>query len=248
MTRKVITDIELRSHWQQSRETELEIEPGTVLTPAAKDFIRENGIVVTERKQSAVMSRVPVPVENGHAVFVDAATGERRDSKGELMTHLNANVLVPKNDLRIAFRGQLDKLEAELLLLECSAAEQRMDKLRAEFGELLEFTRTILGCEVKNCPLPAVRLLGMNSAEIRETSHSVKEKIGIDHPIPDYTMGSFILRLNLLRTMVRETELSCVNAFMVNGACTREDLVEGLNRLSSCVYIIMLKKLAGKYD
>ena len=246
MSRTVVTDIELRSHWQQTHDKELVIEPGTILTPAAKDFVRENGIAVTERKWSK-MSMTPVPRENGHAVFEEASTGNKVDKKGELMTHLYANVIVPKTDPRIAFRGLIDKLEAEILLLECTAEQNGLTRIASDLGEMLSFTREILGAEVKNTPLPSILLLGMDSKEVRETSHSVKEKIGIDHPVPNSSMGTFVLRLNLLRTMVREAELACVRAFTVNGCCSREDLVEGLNRLSSCVYIIMCRKLAGYY-
>lgn len=247
MNRKVVTDIELRSHWQHSRENELVIDEGTVLTPAARDFIRENGITVTERSHAGVMPVQPLPVENGRPVYIDAATGEKRSSKGELMTHLNGNVLVPKTDPRIAFRGKMDTLEAQILCLQCTAGEKGMKQMCSELGELLQFARSILAAEVRNESLGPVTLLGMSSAEIRETSHCVKDRIGIDHPVPDHRMGSFALRLNLLRTAVRETELSCVNAFTYGGACTREDLVEALNRLSSCVYILLCRYIAGYY-
>ena len=247
MNRKVVTDIELRSHWQRSRETELVIEEGTVLTPAARDFIRENGITVTEKRHTDTMPVQPLPLENGRPVYVDAATGEKRREKGELLTHLYGNVLVPKTDPRIAFRGRMDTLEAQILCLQCTAGEKGLQQLCSDLGELLRFSRQILAAEVRNEPLCSLSLLGMNSAEIRETSHRVKEKIGIDHPTPDYRMGSLALRLNLLRTAVRETELSCVNAFSGSGVCTREDLVEGLNRLSSCVYILLCRYIAGYY-
>lgn len=247
MNRKVVTDIELRSHWQHSRETVLVLDEGTVLTPAARDFIRENGITVTDRKQAGVMPVEALPLEHGRPVYVDAATGEKRAEKGEMMTHLNGNVLVPKTDPRIAFRGKLDTLEAQILCLQCTASEKGMTRLCSELGELLSFTRSILAAEVKSETLASVRLLNMSSAEIRETSHRVKEKIGIGHPVPDYTMGSFALRLNLLRTQVRETELACANAFTLGGTCTRVDLVEGLNRLSSCVYILFCRYIAGYY-
>lgn len=247
MNRKVVTDIELRSHWQRSRETELIIEEGTVLTPAAKDFIRENGITVIEKRQASVMPVQPLPLENGRPVYVDAATGEKRAEKGEMLTHLYGNVLVPKTDLRIAFRGKMDTLEAQILCLQCTADEKGMQRICSDLGELLQFARNILAAEVRAEPLEKVMLLGMNSEQIRETSHRVKEKIGIEHPVPDYRMGSFALRLNLLRTAVRETELFCVNAFTCGGVCTREDLVEGLNRLSSCVYILLCRYIAGYY-
>ena len=61
-------------------------------------------------------------------------------------------------------------------------------------------------------------------------------------------MGAVCVALNSLRTFVRETELAAVTAFMRDNEMTRPDIVEALNRLSSCVYIIFCKKVAGQYD
>ena len=54
-------------------------------------------------------------------------------------------------------------------------------------------------------------------------------------------MGRVCAELNYLRTFIRETELSAVEAFTVDGEMKRSDIVEALNRLSSCVYIIFCK-------
>lgn len=253
MGAKVITDTELRAHWLRSKETEIVLSPGTVLTPAAKDFIKEHGLKTVTAGETPsggfrTMTRTAVPMENGHPVYRVAGTDERRTEKGELLTQLNGNVLVPKTDKRIAFRGKMDTLQAEMLLLQLSAAEKNMPLLAGEIGELLAFTRTLLAAEVKEEPVPAIRLIGLDSSGIRYASHHPKECFGIDHPIPDCSMGSLALRLNLLRTVVREAELCCAAAFGADENCPRKDLIEGLNRLSSCVYILFVKLLAGKYE
>ncbi len=53
--------------------------------------------------------------------------------------------------------------------------------------------------------------------------------------------------LNRLRTAVRETELAAVEAFLEDGRCTRSDLVEELNRMSSALHIMMCRWIAGQY-
>ena len=92
-----------------------------------------------------------------------------------------------------------------------------------------------------------MNLLGMDSAQIRRVSHNVKEHIGINHPIPTYKMGKLCAGLNELRTQVRETELYAVNAFESESPDARNDIIEGLNRLSSCVYILFCRLAAGYY-
>ena len=118
-----------------------------------------------------------------------------------------------------------------------------------ELEELLGYVRRILGAEVKEVPLEEIRLLGLDSAGLRYTSHHVKEEIGIDHPVPNCGMGRICVLLNRLRTQVRACELSAVTAFMrEDGTCGRKDIVEALNRLSSCVYILFCRKAAGYYE
>ncbi|MDO4492433.1 MAG: hypothetical protein Q4C53_00950 [Clostridia bacterium] len=248
MAPKVLTDIELRARGNGLKDEPLVLEPGTILTPAAKDYIKEHGIRVTEQPAAVhapfrEMPRTAVPTENGKPVYRVAATGETRNEKGEFLTQLNGNTLVPKTDPRIAFRGKLDTLMAEFLLLQLTATERALPGLANDLGELLDFTRAMLAAEVNEQPLPPVRLLGMDSEGIRAASHKPERYFGIPHPVPDVSMGSVALRLNLLRTMVRETELVCAGAYPA-----RTDLIEGLNRLSSCVYILFLKLLSGRYD
>ena len=91
-------------------------------------------------------------------------------------------------------------------------------------------------------------LLGLDSEAIRRTSHHVKEQIGIPHPVPNYRMGRLCVALNRLRTQVREVELCAAQAFFRDDHIERTDIIEGLNRLSSCIYIIFCRTLAGHYD
>ena len=84
-------------------------------------------------------------------------------------------------------------------------------------------------------------------SETMHTSHHVKEIFGIDHPVPHIGMGRLCIELNLLRTQVREVELVAAQTFAAPDAAPRPDLIEALNRLSSCVYIIFCRKLSGYY-
>ncbi len=246
--KKVLTDAELRARWRAG-ETEYRIEPGTIVTPAARDFLREHGMTLRETDAAyARMTVAPIPVRGGKVYFQDAATGAEISAKGEGMTHLRGNLLVPKTDVRIALRGKLDSLSAQFLCAQLDASETGNEQLCADLGELLSYARTILGCEVKDEPLPELRLLGLDSAGVRHASHNVRETFGIDHPVPDYRMGRICLTLNRLRTEVREVELAAARAFLhADGTGERMDIIEGLNRLSSCVYILFCREVARGY-
>lgn len=248
MKQKLLTDIELRSRWSRDRAASFCVEEGTILTPAARDFIREQGIELRFTPVSEVMARAPIPFRDGKPVYQDAATGREMTEKPEDMTHLRGNLLVPKTHPRIEFRGRLDSLMAQILGVQLVADECRQPGLSADLEELLQYTRAILAAEVKDEPLPALDLLGMNSGQIRWQSHNVKQTLGIDHPVPNHNMGRVCVSLNRLRTQVREVELAAARTFETQTGCARPDIIEGLNRMSSCVYIIFCRKLSGYYD
>lgn len=44
---EILTDIALRAHWFRSHEKAYHVSKDTMLTPAARDFIREHGITLT---------------------------------------------------------------------------------------------------------------------------------------------------------------------------------------------------------
>lgn len=250
MKKKLLTDVELRARWSQERLDTYCVDADVILTPAAADFIREQGITLcrNEQRTSETMTRTAIPMENGKPVYKDLATGQETVCKGEGMTHLRGNLLVPKTHPQIAFRGQLDTLMAMILQVQIVAQEQGQKQIIADLEELLGFSHEILAAEVKDEPLKEVKMLGMDSEEIRYNSQQVKKVFGIDHPIPNYKMGKLCVELNRLRTQIRETELSAAQAFYCGGSYSRPDIIEALNRMSSCVYILMCRKLSGFYE
>lgn len=244
---KVVTEADLRSHWFRARGNPYIADEGTYVTPDAWAFARDHHIEIRTAPSSS-MPVSPIPTAGGKARYVDAATGAALGEKPEHMTHLHGNVLVPKTHPRIALRGQLDSLMAQVMEVQLTAAETGKQAVADALDEVLHFLRMMLAAEVKEETLPSMQLLGMDSSQLREVSHHVQKHIGIPHPVPDYRMGRLCVALNRLRTQVREVELCAAHAFWDGEKNTRPDLIEGLNRLSSCVYILFCRTKAGYYD
>ena len=96
-------------------------------------------------------------------------------------------------------------------------------------------------------PVAQVHLCGLSDAELREHSHFPDKYYGQPHFLPAYTDGEAVLRLNRIRTKVRETELACCRAFAdADGKLRRVDILQALNRLSSLCWILMIRCKAGK--
>lgn len=252
MASRILTDVELRAHWTRSKTNRVIIEPGTILTPAAKDFVREQGVEIVYLSESErgpeSMTRTPIPRREGKPVYVIAATGTEQTEKGELMTHLRGNTLVPKTDPQITFRGRLDSLQAKIMEVQTISEEEKNHRVTADLEELLAFVRSIVSAEVRDEPIKEIRLLNMGSVQIRRDSQNVSAAFGMEHPVPTYRQGRLCVGLNSLRTLVRETELAAAHAFTgEDGKCSRLDIIEALNRLSSCVYIIYCRTIAEKF-
>lgn len=246
---RIITEADLRSHPPAAGTRRYEVEAGTFVTESARAWLDKREIelvVLPAGRGCGGMSRTPLP-DRGSRTFVDAATGlPLGREKPEEMTHLRGNLLVKKTHPRIAFRGQLDSLEAAILEAQALAHRQDAPDVRDDLGEVLERDRRVLGAEVKEEPLPEAALLGMDQEELRRASHDIRGRFGMDHPIPGWEMGELALRINTLRTRVREVELAAAAAFEAPGEAPRPDIIRELNRLSSAVYLIFCRVVSGK--
>ena len=196
------------------------------LTAAAEDYLRAERIAV-------------LPAEEAKITRYRLLGGGYLEEKPEHMTHLNGDVLVSKLHPRIAFRGAMDTLEAELLLCQLACGKA----LEQPLGEILALARKILACEVMNEPCKEVRLCGMTAEEIRSHSHRPQDYYGVPHFMPQVSDGEVILHLNRARCAVRNAERTAVAAFLDSqGQLDRVDLVQMLNRMSSMLYILMIKE------
>ena len=200
---------------------------GDQLTPGARDYLSRERIAI-------------LPAEEAKKEEWKLLCGGVIREKPEHMTHLNGEVLVPKTHPRIAFRGAMDTLEAELLLCQLEIPD-----LRKELGEILALSRMLIRCEVLGEPVPEGKLCGLTEAEQRSHSHRPQDFYGQPHFTPEYTDGSEILRLNRARCAARAAELKATAAFLdADGNPTRTDILRALNRMSSMIYILMIQAKA----
>ena len=201
------------------------LQKGDRLTGAARDFLSRERIEILPAEQ-AKQQRYRLP------------GGGFLEEKPEHMTHLNSEVLVPKDHPRILFRGKMDTLEAELIL--CQLAEKELED---PVGEILGLAREILRCEVLEETLVPKPLCGLTEEAQRKRSHFPQDYYGQPHFMPQAADGKAIARLNRARTAAREAELAAVSAFTHrDGRVERPDLLRALNRMSSMLYILMIQR------
>lgn len=191
------------------------------LTPSARDYLSRERIPILPPEQ-ARPEQWKLP---GGGICLE---------KPEHMTHLNGETLVPKTHPRIRFRGAMDTLEAELLL--CGPAVR----------EALALARRLIRCDVLDEPVGPFTLDGLTQQEQRRHSHFPQEHYGIAHFMPDFSDSPGLLQLNRCRCVCRAAELAAAEAFTDrDGVPVRPDILQALNRMSSMLYIWMLRQKAG---
>ena len=186
--------------------------------------------------------RIPIlPAQQAKPERWKLLSGGYAEQKPEHMTHLNGDVLVSKTHPRILFRGKIDTLEAELLLCQTEVPE-----MEQQLGEILELARNMVRCDVLEEPVKEAPLCGMTQQELRERSHRPQDFYGQPHFMPSAQDGRAVLRLNRARCAAREAELAAVAAFTDReGNPTREDILRAMNRMSSMLYLLMIRRKAN---
>ena len=200
------------------------LRPEDTLTPSARDWLTRERIEILPAQRAKPEEYV---LENG-AVFRE---------KPEHYTHLRDNILVPKTHPVIAFRGAVDTLEAELLL----AQQSLSGELREAAGQILQLARDLIRWDVLQEPARLDKLWGLTDAELRAHSHDPQKYYGIPHFMPSCQDPPAMLQLNRARCAARSAELAAVAAYP-----QRQDLLQAANRMSSALYLLMIRLKAER--
>jgi len=266
---KVITEAMIRNELKMEVPETYTIPEDKLLSPAAREYLMQLKVKVIDKKQNKPLPmremRLTAPEEESEVTFertpsaapqdaekkpryVDEQTGAFYYEKPEHMTQLHGNLLVNKDDKRILFRGKLDNLEAQFVLMQTELVGMNEPKwIVDDLEDVLNSIREIMRSDVLDQPFSRDMIIGLNHDELREHSHNPMKYYKIKQMVlPNYSLGKTYAMLNLLRTAVRETEVAAANAFNNGKGYDKADIIEELNRMSSAMHIIMCKYLASK--
>lgn len=202
---------------------------GHQLTSEARDYLQNQRIEI-------------LPAELAKPESYRLLGGGFVSDKPEHMTHLNAEFLVCKTHPRIRFRGAMDMLEAEILLCQQAADPKACQDL----ADALALARNIIRYDVLEEPAEEMLLGSLDARQLRERSHRPQDFYNQPHFMPSHQDSKFLLMLNHARCAARQAELFAVEAFLDrDGKPTRTDILQSLNRLSSFLYLLMIREKSG---
>ncbi len=217
---------------------EIRVTESQLFTPSAIEYLNDKNIRI-------VKSAAPISKEEKR---YETVFGGVILNKPEHMTHLRGNILVFKDHPVIKYRGVLDHLESEIVYAQTIIDELGYMEIVNELEEIIKLVRLLIKSEITGERLGEYKLIGLSADELREHSHHSTKHYGISHFLPSYKQGKVVALLNRLRTITRKAELVAYNAFKdANKNVERNDIIQSLNRLSSALWIMMCKFLAGLY-
>lgn len=248
----VLTEERLRFLYKKDENIkEICLEKGTILTPSARQFLIDKDIKVVDKivgKHNGVEEVKKIGNEESKPKY-KGVLGELYVEKPEYMTQIYGNILVKKDDKRIIFRGVIDSFQSRWLVLMKELEEIKNTKLQKDLESVEKFIKNILVSEVIGEALVDIRVLEKSLDEIRDISHNPKKYFNREHLFGICSKDSYtVIKLNEMRALSRELEIKGVEAFVKeNGTIERRDILLALNRLSSAIYIMMLRGVTGEY-
>ena len=263
----VLTENDIRKLFNEKvlmEKGEFYLEKDMILTPSARTYLADKNIIIRTdhlegktryQNESVRMKKEKENIENKEKEMekqqeeiYETLFGITLHEKPEHMTHLRGNLLVFKDNGRIALRGAIDTLESEIILAQIVAQKEGSMKLVDDLEEIIRFIRRLLRSEITGEVVDDFCLQGLNPKDMREQSYHPSKYFGIKHFLPTYKHGEMVAHLNKLRTLTRRTELIAFKAFKNDeNKVERVDIIRAFNRLSSLFWIMMFKYMTDKY-
>jgi ethanolamine utilization cobalamin adenosyltransferase len=156
--------------------------------------------------------------------------------KPQETTSLNNDVLVKKDDPRIAFRGLLDGVMADICFCAALAFKEGKTGLCGRLSDLNECCKAVMSAHVKGTE-PVMQTIGGRDLDtLHKMSHDPGKYFGCGHFLPEPDKGLSLSYLNVVRTRIRDAERALVTA-----SCDGENegILRAMNRLSSAAYVMM---------
>jgi ethanolamine utilization cobalamin adenosyltransferase len=251
----ILTESEIRGLIRQPQPgMTLTVAPGTRLSPAAQDFVKQwnlevqVGVLPPEQESAAWDTPPDFPVELSGETPVCSVCGMPVSTKPEHMTQLDAVHYAPKNIPRIRFRGKLDTLQGLCLLIGARARAQACPGLAEYLDMLAAYCREMMSAEYNNRPVAPLTFGDVGEDMIHKATHNPEGVFGIPHLTPTSKDPELLHWLNVLRCESREVELVALDAFATSPDyhIAQPALVKAVNRFSSAVYYLELRYMAGK--
>lgn len=258
----VWTEDKIKKMYNEKNFEEFYLKQGDILTPSSRQFLNDRGVKIIKNDSLANKTQNSEKLtlnceksadnsseENKTKIKYKGLSGELYAEKPEHMTQIFNNILVKKDDKRIIFRGKLDTFKAKVLCLQKDFLKYNSKKLNDDMLSLSLFLKKMIISEILDNEFEEIEVLGMTLDKIKEVSHNPIKYFGRGHLFDISVQNNeIVLCLNELRALSREVEIYGISCFVdEKGTLEKPAFLKALNRLSSVIYVMMLKGDKGEY-
>lgn len=225
----------------EMQETKVvEVEKGTIITPSARSFLSDHQIKLYEIPE-CVMKKELTPLNEEELTqasqtmatpfLYKTLTGGQFIEKPIYMSVLKENIIAPNDHPMIKLRGQVDRINGEILNIQWLANE-------AGFADLIEELALVASCS-QNLFFNDISLPSELIHQIEDVPATCQVQ---------YQMGPVVIALNQLRLHFEHTSLMAYESLKAADGTIKEiGLLEKLNDLALFCQKLLDNVNKGKY-
>lgn len=232
---KFITEMELRDLYTIDPFSTYALEPGTKITPGARQFLMDRGVkLLPEQDKQGKQDK------NGQTADT-AFSNKVNNSRGN-------PVQGSRNWCVLRLRSRLEWIESLFQVMGTDLYSCGDAVLAEEVLQLGKYVCSIKNAERNQTAPDKIELWEWSETEIKNCSNNLEKYFDIQNFNGQLQQGKMMARLNHLRVSLREVEISILEAYWneEQQACTREDLIEKVNIIINVLRIMMWKCQGGQ--
>ncbi|GAB6158178.1 hypothetical protein JCM39194_13780 [Desulfotomaculum varum] len=220
---KFITEMELRELYKREPFTSFVLEPGTRITPGARQFLVDKRVTLVQAQQQTAANKVKAG----------------REKPAEASNYWCNDKL----------RRKMDYVESLLLLVGLEIWRSGDAGLAEEVMALLKYFRSVRSAEKEQNAPDTIQFWGWSEDEIKQRADDMEKHVDINESHYRLPNGKEIILLNHVRAALREVEPALLEVYWDDEKqkCVRQDLIDKVNLIINILCMIMWKRMGGKH-
>lgn len=218
---KFITEMELRDLYKREPFTAYAQEPGTKITPGARQFLVDRRVTLTQGEAT-------VPQKTN-------ADKSQQTEKREKWCNLRLH-------------RRMDSSESLFILIAAELLHSGNSLMSEEIMSLGNCFRNVAKAEREQTPPDNIQFWGWTADEIKNRADNLEKFVDISEFHVGLENGKEIALLNYLRASLREVEPAILEVYWNEEKqdCSRQDLIDTVNLIINIICMMIWKCLGGQ--
>ncbi len=218
---KFITEMELRDLYKREPFTTYVLEPGTKITPGARQFLVDRRVTLTTAQADAPQKT--------------SAGKPQKTEEREKWCNLR-------------LQRRMDSIESLFILIAAELLHSGNALMSEEIMSLGHCFRNVAKAEREQTAPDIIQFWGWTAEEIKNRADNLEKFVDISEFHVGLENGKEIALLHYLRASLREVEPAILEVYWNEEKqdCSRQDLIDAVNLIINIICMMMWKCLGGQ--